>query len=378
MSRDLAGPKSHIDRELRDDVERSGRRWLVSGALLVVLLWAAPASGQTGTVSVDEENFRAEPRGEVLGTVLRGTRLSLGEARDQWREATLEAWIWARSVDDQQRPDLDLIVHADGENLRATPNGDRVGRAEGGMRLERLERDGNWLRVRRTGWIWEPSLTISDKEATPEPAPPPAAQPADRPTPQPAGRAAEPTRAQPASARTRVTPRIATFPPGAGARGVLGTPEGDTVATLAPGASVEVVGGEGEWTRVRIEGWVPTSSLDRSGGGDGLVLRGVTRDSLQARPERYRGRILEWTVQFIALQEAERFRTDFAEGEAFMLTRGPGEDSGFVYVAVAPDLLAEVQALTALQQVRVLARVRSVRSALTDAPVLELVEVTGR
>lgn len=358
-----------------------------TAALLVALPVAAPASAQTGTVSVDEENFRAQPRGEVLGTVLRGARLTLGEARDQWREATLEAWIWARSVDAQQRPDLDLIVHADGENLRATPNGDRIGRAEGGMRLKRVEREGNWLRVRRTGWIWAPSITISDEAVTPErravPPSEPPAEPAAEPaaesaTPRPVGRAAEPTAPRPAPSASGPARRIATLPPGAGALGVLGDPAGDTVATLAPGASVEVVGGEGEWTRVRIEGWVATSSLERHGTGAGLVLRGVTRDSLQARPDRYRGRILEWTVQFIALQEAERFRTDFAEGEAFMLTRGPGEDSGFVYIAVGPELLEEVQSLTPLQQLRVLARVRTGRSSLTDAPVLELVEVSGR
>lgn len=353
----------------------------VSGALVGLLLGAGSLPAQTATVSVDEENFRADPRGEILGTVLRGARLSLGGERDQWREATLEAWIWARSVQDQQRPDLDLIVNADGENLRASPNGERIGRADGGMRLQRVERDGDWIRVRRSGWIWTPSITVDDADASDSgaqrdtaPGSSPGAGSAARP-PASAGQPAGSPGGQSAAVPGRDSRRFATL---AGDASILGEPSGDTVATLPPGATVEVVSGDGEWTRVRIEGWVQTSTIDRRGGGDGLVLRGVTRDSLQARPDGYRGRMLEWTVQFIALQQAERFRTDFSEGEAFMLTRGPGDDSGFVYVAVGPELLEEVESLTPLQQVRIMARVRSVRSSLTGAPVLELVEVTGR
>ncbi len=107
-------------------------------------------------------------------------------------------------------------------------------------------------------------------------------------------------------------------------------------------------------------------------------MRDVSRAELQAEPDTFRGRLLEWTVQFIALREAERFRTDFLPGEQFILARGPGDDVGFVYLAVPGELLAEVRSLAPLQRFRALARVRSAASPLTGAPVLDLLEVVAR
>lgn len=108
------------------------------------------------------------------------------------------------------------------------------------------------------------------------------------------------------------------------------------------------------------------------------MLTGVTREELQAEPGQYRGRRLQWTLQFIALQEAERFRTDLLPGERFVLARGPGDDAGFVYLAVPDELVENVETLTPLQRFRVVGRVRNVESPLTGAPVLDLIEITGR
>jgi hypothetical protein len=338
------------------------RRAVVAGALLLAITGPAPGAAQSGVVSVEEENFRAEPRGRILAELREGTTLRLGESRDrdQWREATLEAWIWGPSVDEQQRPVLDLIVNASGENLRAGPNGEQIGRALGGMRLERLETRGRWLRVRRTGWIWAASIRVTDD-----------APPADPPAPS----EPDPAPARPAPARTAPE---ATFATTAGGTVVLDSPAGDTLAMVQPGASVEVIDREGDWTRVRIEGWTFAGSLVAGDGSGAEVLRDLPRDSLEADPDRYRGRVVEWTIQFIALQEAERFRTDFLEGEPFILARGPGDDPGFVYVAIPSDRLDGIGRLEPLGRIRVLARVRTPRSSLTGAPVLELIEIIRR
>jgi len=138
-----------------------------------------------------------------------------------------------------------------------------------------------------------------------------------------------------------------------------------------------VLARDGDWVRVRLEGWAFAASLGTDSAAPG-VLRGVTREELQAEPDLYRGRLVEWTVQFIALREAEQFRTDFLPGERFILSRGPGEDPGFVYVAVPEELRAEVASLSPLQRIRVLGRIRSAESPLTGAPVLDLLEITGR
>lgn len=339
-------------------------RWARAAALLLVLGPAAPsAAAQTGRVAVDEENFRSEPGGSILAELYQGTPLTLGGRQDRWREATLEAWIWGRSVQEQRAGELDVVVNAEGENLRASPNGERLGRAQGGMRLDVVETRGDWLRVRRTGWIWIPSIEVQEAAEAPvgEEAPERAA--AGSP-----GRAA----ATPAATGDR---DFAAAPRGTL---LLDGPAGDTLARLQRDAAVEVVARDGDWTRVRIEGWTFTGALGGGESATGAVLRGLSRDSLQARPELFRGRMLEWELQFIALREAERFRTDFLEGELFILARGPGDDPGFVYVAVPSDVAAEVRRLNPLQTVRLLTRVRSVRSPLTGAPVLELLEITER
>lgn len=376
-------PKSNIDRELRDGVKPFRRASLMGGAVLVLLAVALPVRAQTAVVAVDEENFRSDPGGDVLATLLRGTPLTLGVERGQWTQATLEAWIWGSSVAQQQRPDLNLLVNASGENLRATPNGERIGRAEGAMRLNLLETRGDWLRVRRTGWIWSASIDVRDDDDGPDPAAATAAReaeaeaeaeaaaadarrPASQPTSQPAGRPV------PEGASTR---RFASV---ARPAVLLDNPAGDTVATMTRGATVEVVARDGEWSRVRVEGWTVSGAFESGDATSRAVLRGISRDSLQAHPEGHRGRLVEWTLQFITVQEAERFRTDFIEGETFMLTRGPGDDPGFVYVVVGADMMERVRSLSPLEQVRVLARVRTARSALTGAPVLDLLDITGR
>ena len=351
-------------------------------ALLLVLLalpaaaLALPAAAlaQTATVAVDRENLRAVARGTVIAELDQGTRLTLGNRWERWREATLVAWIWAPSVETDDVQAYDLKVSApDGENLRASPNGRRLGRARPGMRLEEVERRDDWVRVRRTGWIWEPSLRLPG-QAGADPAetePRPDASAADSATARAVQATADTTAAPPPAARGGEREFVAL---GARALVVLGAPGGDTLARVQPRGTVEVLAREGDWTRVRVEGWALSGALtaDTLGGG---VLRDITVAELQEEPERVRGRMVEWTVQFIALQHAERFRTDFLEGEPFILARGPGDDAGFVYVAVPPEREAEVAALSALQRVRVVGTVRTARSRLTDAPVIDLLRI---
>jgi hypothetical protein len=45
------------------------------------------------------------------------------------------------------------------ENLRDAPGGNRIGELVAGSPVEIIERQPNWIKVRITGWIWEPSIT---------------------------------------------------------------------------------------------------------------------------------------------------------------------------------------------------------------------------
>ncbi|MEJ2502129.1 MAG: hypothetical protein P8177_02260, partial [Gemmatimonadota bacterium] len=292
------------------DVKRIGGAGWGGALLLATLGTAAPAATQSAVVSVQEENFRAEPRGNILAELREGTPLRLGEDRGEWREATLEAWIWGPSVQDQQHPVLDLIVNAGGENLRAEPNGELLGRALGGMRLERLETRDRWIRVRRSGWIWAASIeSVGDRAPGADDAPAAVETPAAAADP-PADRSAPPAR----PARTDA-PAYATA---TGGTLLLDTPAGDTLARVQPGTSVEVLDTDGDWTRVRIEGWTFTGSLVAGDSAGAEVLRDLSRDSLQAHPDRYRGRVVEWSIQFIAIQD-ERLALEEIGPEAFGL-----------------------------------------------------------
>ncbi|MFS8637275.1 MAG: hypothetical protein FWJ74_04270 [Gemmatimonadota bacterium] len=316
----------------------------------VLLLYPSAAFGQIARVGVNEENFRAAPGGAVLATVLRGAELRLGRAQGDWREATIEGWIWSASVEAQQRDGHDLVVSArGGENLRATPDGARIARLREGMLLDEVERQGRWIRVRRTGWIWGPSIVAEG-----DPAGSPGAVASRNNT-----------------SRSRSSGTIAWARMGNAGAALLGAPDQDTIASIRPRTPVEILAREGNWARVRLEGWVWVPSL-AAPADTGDVLRNISPEVLAANPQGFQGRLIEWTVQFIALERAERIRTDFYEGEPFILARGPGDASGFVYIAVPPDRVEQVERLAPLQRITVLGRVRTARSALMDAPVLDL------
>jgi hypothetical protein len=338
--------------------------------VLVCVLLAAPVGAQQARVSAEQENFRAEPAGRIVASLERNAPLRLGARRGNWRAATVEAWIWAASVRPEKRDGHDLVVSAEGgENLRAEPRGAIIGRAAQGMLLNEIERQGGWVKVRRAAWIWQASVS--------EPATPRAATPRAAAAPQPTPPAANPRPQQaastPAASPSAPRPRAAAEWTNAGESGaaLLSAPGGDTVGRLQPFASVEVVSREGNWARVRTEAWIWSPALRAAGDTTG-VLRNVTTESLTTNPSGFRGRVIELEVHFIALEKADKIRTDFYEGEPYILARAGGD--GFVYIAVSEDQAEGLRHTQSLSRLRVIARVRTGRSALMAAPVLELLE----
>jgi hypothetical protein len=93
-------------------------------------------------------------------------------------------------------------------------------------------------------------------------------------------------------------------------------------------------------------------------------------------PLAWRGRVVTWTLQFISLERAEAVRTDFYEGEPFLLARTLDDAvAPFVYVALPPDRVAEGEGLTPLERITVVGRVRVGASALTGSPIVDLMEL---
>ena len=300
-------------------------RVILLGALIPPALVA-----QTGTVRI-KDNLRATPNGTVVAVLEPGLSLAISERQDNWLEVELEGWVWMRSLQVAQDSTYDLVVSAaQGENLRESPSGGIVARLGTGSLLEEQERTPGWIRARRRGWFWSGSIDLED----PTPAPP----------------------AAPPSASSV----------GAGSA-ILAGPNGDTLARMHPGTQLQVLARQGSWAQVRVEGWawLPESELAL----DTVVAR-MDPAALLTDPESFRGRVVSWDLQFLSIERAERIRTDFFENEPFLLTRHDG--GGYVYVAVSPERLEEVETLLPLERITVVGRVRSPVSALTGSPILDL------
>jgi len=301
---------------------------------------------------VSTENFRrdASPNSPMLARVSSGTELRGVPTGGDWIGVTLEGWIWSASVRPTNQGVLNLrVMSGGGENLRGTPNGVIVARVSEGTYLDEVSRDGNWVRVRREGFIWGASLELVQVQAPPVT-----------------------THSQPLSSDSGVTLDRAVLAHEASLRRV---PEGDSTAILQAEAPVRVLARSGDWVRVQTEGWIRESDLKPSADG---VLEGVTGAEVRGRPEEYQGKLLQWTLQYLATQEADELRSEIPEGERYMLARGPLPEAGFVYVTLSQSQLAEVERLGPLTQVVVIGRVRVARSRYLGNPILELVDMAVR
>jgi hypothetical protein len=242
------------------------------------------------------------------------------------------------------RNGFSLVVSVEGgENLRESPAGSTVGRLEEGMLLLEVERVPGWVRVERSVWVWSASVDVS-------------------------AAATSGAGALPFSARFRRT--------GEAGGALLAAPDGDTLATLSPTSDLRILAREGNWARVRLEGWTWLPILE---GGDGetdtALVTDVSPTQVAADPDTFRGRLVEWELQFISLERAEKVRTDFYEGEPFLLMRTVTDDASFVYVAVPPERVEEMSGLMALERVTVVGRIRVGAAALTGSPILDVLEV---
>ena len=170
--------------------------------------------------------------------------------------------------------------------------------------------------------------------------------------------------ALPVVAQSPDHPRAAPEP-----RAILAAPGGDTLAMLAGQAAPELLESDGEWARVRVEGWV------RAAAGAFAAPPGLRLSQVRAEPERYRGQRVRWRVQFLGVERADELRPDIPSGRAFALLRDPGGEPGFVYALVPSTLVERVTTLTALARIEIVGEIVTGRSELTGHPILEILEL---
>jgi hypothetical protein len=330
---------------------------------LAFCLIAAPLAAQSEAELSSPAALHREPSGTPLVNLPAGVPVETGERRGDWREVTVEGWIYTPSTEPTRRDGFDLVVsEGDGENLRESPNGPILGRARKGTLLERVAKKGKWTQVRRDGWVPREALAAGQgREAKPQG---PAARPQQRAAA--AARPAAPVETPALSGAERFQAARET--------GLSATPEGAAIATLQPGASTRVLSRAGEWARVQVEGWVRDGDLQAAEGG---ALAGVTAEEVRASPDRYVGQTLDWRLQVIAVQTADELRAELPPGQPYLLTRGPLPEPGFVYVAIPPDRAEAFQALPPLQEVVLRVTIRAPRTRYLTTPVAELASVVS-
>jgi hypothetical protein len=349
---------------------------LVMGAAAVP--GAGPLSGQETALQADAE-LRTVPGGAVLGTLHAGTVVRVEEGRDGWSRVAVEGTVWIQSLQVRREGEFDLVVSApEGETLRDTPQGRAAGHLLQGALLEERGRSPGWVRVRRSAWIPSEAVAASS-DGAPSGAGAAGTQAvgASRPGLPPPTSTPPPTGAPPPTAAMPPSPDWIRV--GSEGLAVLAAPAGDTVGRTGAGTELQVVDREGSWARVRLDGWVwlPDAAPPGEAGEDEAeeVLTGVSIRAMVAEPERFRGRRIELELEHLALERAEAIRTDFYEGEPFLLTRTREGERRFVYVAIPRDRLGEVEGLGPLEPLRVTGRVRTAAAAFTGNPVVDLIRL---
>ncbi len=289
----------------------------------------------------DGEPFLADSGGTRLGRLAAGAPVTTGAARGALTAVTVDGWIIGTSVRATQKDGHDLIVSRD-ENLRTVPNGRLVARLVRSALVDQVERRGAWVHVRRSGAVATAGLVPAATASVPAPAD---------------------------SADTGAGADIVVL---RGRVPLYRRPDAPPVGVLEAGSPVRVTGRAGQWVRVAASGWVKASDV-RGAGAD--TVSSVTAADLRNDPDAWKGKVLRWAIQFIALQTADELRPDFTPGQRYILARGPAPEYAFVYILVPPDKLAAVSHLQPLDSVTVLARVVNGRSAYLANPILELVDI---
>ncbi|MEO5824382.1 MAG: hypothetical protein ABIR59_00665 [Gemmatimonadales bacterium] len=313
----------------------------------MMLVFAASLQAQQpARRTVADADLVKDPGGTVLARIAKDALLFAGGVRGAWHEATLEGWISEPALRDDRREGFDVAVNISaGTAVRMGPGtGATIAMARAGALFKQLEKKGGWIRVRRTGWVVTSALVATGQAAIPAPA----------------TNAAPPPAASAGGAATTLS---------AGAT-ISTSPRGAAVGTVESPLRVEVVERREGWTRIRIDGWTRDASLS-----DLAPINQVTGANVRESPEKYVGQPVEWTLQVLAVQQADELRPELPPGQPYILARGPLPETGFVYLVVRADEVERFRNLEPLAKIRVRAIIRSGRTRFLPTPVLNFIRL---
>lgn len=329
---------------------------------LISWLLVPPALAQTALPSAT--SWHGTPGGAAIGTLSRGTPVTVVRTSDEWTMVTVEGWVASFRL--AERPDtLDRTVVGSGTApIRAAdgPTQPPVGEVVPGTVLKRLAERNGWTRVRRSAWVRSDAMRASAQGSA-------AGQGrAARGTPPRQPETATPPAASPPAARTDAS-ATAAAERAARATTVRSNPGGgDERGSIAAGAIVETLARSGGWARVRLEGWVAEADLALADSGAAQL----SAADLRSAPAAHRGKVVRWSVQVIAFQRADPLRRGLAVDEPYLLARGPGDENAILYLALPPALVDEARGIPALASIVVTARVRDGNSPPVGVPILDV------
>ena len=299
------------------------------------MLFAAAAAGQSPVRLAQEARFTKAPGAQTLGTLLSGAEVTPGRTQGTAVEVTLEGWVPSASLAARRREDFDVVLtKKPTESLRVAPDGAIMARVSPNVGFTKVEARGDWTHVKRTAWIDQKAVTSAS--ATPSVL-------------------TGPDRAE----MTRKTPLT-----------VVAT--GAVIGSVDSGAGVRVLTRSGGWTRIQVDAWVPDTTLRST---DNQALVGLSQAEVRANPARYVGQLVEWRLQFVAIQKADELRPEIPAGQTYLLTRGPLPEPGFVYVVVPSARVSQFQSVPALKELTIRGTIRAASTKYLPTPVLDLVEV---
>ncbi len=307
-------------------------------AVLLTLL-ASSLAGQSTVRLAQDTRFTKVPGGATLGTLQSGAEVAPGKTSGNSTEVGIDGWFLTASLGPMKRDGFDVAVSRKPSELRQAPDGPVIAKVSPGVGFAKIETRGDWTHVKRTAWVSRKSLQAA-APATP------AVQPVTGPD------QAEFTAKSPFAV----------------------APGGAVVGSVDSGAGARVLARSGGWTRVQIEGWVPDSTLRPT---DRSILVGLSQAEVRANPAKYVGQVVEWRVQFVAIQKSDELRPEIPEGMNYLLTRGPLPEPGFVYIIIPSSAVAQFQAVPALRELTVRGTIRAATTKYLPTPVLELIEVVG-
>ena len=324
-----------------------------------------------------DASVRSTPDGTLIATLTAGTTWSASTTRSGFTLVSVEAWVEGSRFAGRRDSFPESIGGTGTLRMRAEPSlsGRILGVFEAGAGVRVVERNGNWARVRRDGWVLTTALaaataatsaaSTTSKAVTPTPTPTKAGNTAAREESEATSPAREPlSRAGSASALRARREADLSAAPGAPA-----------IGRLEAGAVVEPIARDRGWVRVRVDAWMPESLLVPT---DTSYRASITAAELRLDPAGSRGRTVRWDVQVVSLQQADPLRKDMAADEPYLLAMGPSGENAILYLALPPSLVSQARALAPLAEVTITARVRTGRSEPTGAPVLDVISIVKR